>query len=241
MYRKHYSTLISALVFAAGLPAVAQLQPERTFIVIGPPGSGKTVQANALRKTYKIPAISMSDLLRQEINRKSPLGQSLAASLETGELLGDEPANDVMKARLLRPDAGRGFILDGYPSTDVQAKALDEWLSSHKLPKPIIMILDVPEGVSRERLTKRRHAGDKGDNIERRLRDYREVGRLVEQWYGPERIVRVDGTGMPADVASRIARGIDEAQTGKVLKSRPPKDSGLKQREPERSTPEQKP
>jgi adenylate kinase len=213
------------------MPAAAQLQPPRVIILIGQPGSGKTVQANYLRKQHKIPAISMAQVLRQEMNRKSRLGKALAASLESGELVADGPANEIMQARLLRPDAARGFILDGYPATEGQAKALDEFLSGHQLPKPTIVVLDVPEDVSRDRMRRRRRADDKPGNIERRLRDYREVGRVVEHWYGSERVVRIEGTGTPAEVALRISTGIEEVQARDRLKERPPEEETLKRRE----------
>ena len=212
--------LTLALALAAGLPAGAQLQASRTIIMIGPPGSGKTVQSEALRKKYKIPSISMTQLLRLELDRNSPMGQALAASFESGELLGDGFANDLIMTRLLQPDVGKGFILDGYPATEDQAKTLDQWLSEHKLPSPAVVILNVPEAVSRERLTRRKRANDKPDNIERRLRDYQEVGRLVEQWYGTGRIVRVDGTGTPAEVTLRITEGIDDLKPAKSFKVR---------------------
>ena len=220
---------------------LAQLQPARTIILIGPPGSGKTLQAEALRKEYKIPAVSMAQLLQQEVNRKSTIGKALAAPLASGELLSDGPANEVMKARLLRSDAGRGFILDGYPATEGQAKALDEWLSEHKLPKPTIVVLNVPEEVSRDRMVRRKRPDDQSENIQRRLRDYREVGRMVEQWYGSQRIVHVDGTGTPSDVTQRIAKGIEAVQAAPVLKSRPSEEGGLKRREPGAPATEQKP
>jgi len=239
MYGKSGLTFTLALAFGLGLPASAQLQAPRTIIMIGGPGSGKTVQADLLRKKYKIPAVSMSQLLQHEINRKSSTGEALAASLESGELLGDDSANELMKTRLLRPDAGNGFILDGYPASEGQAKVLDQWLSEHNLPKPIIITLDVPETVSRERLIRRRRAGDQPDNIDRRLRDYREIGRLVEKWYGIQRMVRVDGTGTPQDVALRISTGIDALPSTKGLKVRSSQDGGLKRREPEQPTPEQ--
>jgi adenylate kinase len=220
VYRNACGKFALAIAFVAGCAASAQLQPARTIILIGPPGSGKTVQSDALRKRYKIPAVSMAQLLHLEINRRSPMGKALAASIESGELLQDGPANDLIQARLLRQDAGRGFILDGYPTTEGQAKALDQWLSGHNLPKPVIVILNVPESIARDRLTRRRRAGDEPANIERRLRDYRDAGRLVEQWYGVERTVRVDGTGSPADVARRIVSGIDAVQSSKTLKVR---------------------
>jgi adenylate kinase len=182
----------------------------------------------------------MSQLLEQEVHRNSAMGQALAPSLSSGELLGDGPANDLMMARLLRPDAGRGFILDGYPATEGQAQVLDQWLADHNLPKPTIVILQVPEEVSRARMMRRRRADDKPDNIDRRLKEYREVGRLVEQRYGTARTVRVDGTGAPPQVALLIAKGIDDLPSTQGLKQRTPEGAGLKHREPEQPAPEQK-
>lgn len=214
------------------LPANAQLQKARTIILVGPPGSGKTVQAEALRKKYKIPAISMAQLVREEVNRHPSVSAGLAASVESGELLADGPANDLMKTRLLRQDAAKGFILDGYPTSEGQAEALDQWIVGNNLPKPIVVILDVPEKVSRDRLTRRKRAGDESTNIERRLADYREIGRQVEKWY-VNGIVRVDGTGAPSDVTQRIIQGIDALAASRSLKTRPAELEGLKQRPPQ--------
>ena len=219
-----------AVVFAIGPPVVAQMQRARTIILIGPPGSGKTVQADYLRKRYKIPALSMAELLQQEINQKTAMGTALAASLSSGELLADGAANDLILARLLRPEAGRGFILDGYPASEGQARALDQWLSDYNLPKPTVVVLQVTDDVARNRMNRRHRADDQPANIERRLRDYREVGRLVEQWYGPNRILRIDGNGASEEVALRIASGIDSMQSEHGLKRRAPDEGGLKRR-----------
>jgi adenylate kinase len=240
VYFRHGCRFAFALWFAAFAPAVAQLQTARIIILIGPPGSGKTVQANYLHKRYKIPAISMAQVLQQEVNRKSPHGKSLAASLESGELVTDGPANELMKARLLRSDAGRGFILDGYPATEGQAGALDEFLSEHNFPKPIIVVMDAPEHVLRDRMMRRQRADDNPGNIERRLRDYREIGRVVEKWYGPERVVRVDGAGTPQQVALRIATGIEAVESRQGLKVRSSEDGFLKRRQAPKSPPEEK-
>lgn len=219
-----------ALVAGIGVSANAQLQKARTIILVGPPGSGKTVQAEALRKRYKIPAISMTQLLREEVARHPEVSVGLAASVESGELLADGPANDLMTTRLLRHDVGKGFILDGYPSSEGQARVLDQWIADNQLPRPIVVILDVPETVSRDRLIRRKRPGDDPGNIDRRLSEYREIGRLVEKWYGSERIVRVDGIGSPSDVTLRITNGLDALPTSRSLKTRPAETEGLKQR-----------
>jgi len=225
--------LALVLFLGATIPLCAQLQKARTIILVGPPGSGKTVQAEALRKKYKVPAISMVQLLREEISQHPAVSVGLAASVESGELLADGPANDLLTTRLLRPDTGRGFILDGYPTSEGQGKVLDQWIRDNNLPHPVVIILDVPEGVSRQRLAHRKRPGDDPGNVERRLADYREVGRLVEKLYGSEHIVRVDGTGSQADVTLRIINGIETLPSSKSLKVRSIESEGLKQRPPQ--------
>ena len=158
VYSKRSSQFMLALAFAIALPLSAQPQPLRTILLIGPPGSGKTVQSEALEKAYKIPAISMAQLLRREVSRKSAMAKALAASVDS--ILSDDQANDLMKARILRPDTAHGFIIDGYPGTEGQARAFDQWLSELKLPKPIIVVLNVSEQVSRDRLTRRGRSAD---------------------------------------------------------------------------------
>jgi len=239
VYRAYCSSIGLALALAQLVNG--QLQPARTIILIGPPGSGKTIQADYLRKRYKIPAVSMAQLLQQEVNRNSGTGKALASALSSGELLGDGAANDLMMARLLEPDTGRGFILDGYPATEGQARALDQWLSDHGLPKPAVVVLRVPEEVARKRMIRRRRADDQPANIERRMTDYAEAGPLVERWYGPEHTVQVDGTGTTSEVAIRIVRGIESMHPGQELKRRAPGDGELKHREPESAAPERKP
>jgi len=233
MNRKGGFGVAVAGLILAGLPCTAQLQPARTIILIGPPGSGKTVQADYLRKRYKIPAISMAQLLEHEVNRKSAIGRSLAGSVASGELLSDDSANEIMHARLLQADAGKGFILDGYPVSPGQAKVLDAWLVENGLPKPAVIIIDVPDDVSRTRLLKRHRADDTPANIDRRLQEYKDIGRVVEGWYGSQRTARVDGTAMVPEVAKRVATAVESIHEQKQLKTRDSENEGLKRREPQ--------
>ena len=77
MYPIRTPIVVLAITFAVALRVPAQLQPGRTMILIGPPASGKTVQADLLRKQYKIPAISIAELIEHEVNRNSSMGRAL--------------------------------------------------------------------------------------------------------------------------------------------------------------------
>lgn len=179
-----------------------------------------------------MPAISMSGLLAKEIGRKTPLAKALASSVASGELVNDEAANELVRARILEPDAGLGFILDGYPVTPGQAKALDQFLSEHRFPKPFIIVLEAPDDVLLARMTKRRRADDAAGNIERRIREYRDAGSFTEKWYGSNRIIRVDGTASVEAVARSITRQIGEARSREGLLVRPAPQKELQQRDP---------
>lgn len=232
----HFHGLAMGLLTTT-IVAAAQLRPAQIIILIGPPGSGKSVQAKLLSDKYRVPAISMSSLLKQELGKRTPLARALASSLASGELVSDDAANDLMKARLLRPDTGRGFILDGYPVSDKQARALDQFLTEHNFRKPVVVVIEAPDSVLRERMRARRRADDTPDNIDRRIREYRELGVFTENWYGSDNTVRVDGTGTVQNVASAIAQQIDLVRSKKGLLVRTPQDDPVQQKGPQASPP----
>lgn len=95
--------------------------------MIGAPGAGKGTYAQALRDKYCIPHISTGDIFREEIARGSQLGLLVKSYVEKGMLVPDEVVVEVVKKRLQEADASKGFILDGYPRTLKQARALDEF------------------------------------------------------------------------------------------------------------------
>ena len=92
---------------------------------IGPPGSGKGTQAVRVAGQLSIPHISTGDLLRAAVKAESPLGRAVAATLATGALVSDQVMTDLVGDRLQAGDTARGFILDGFPRTGAQARALD--------------------------------------------------------------------------------------------------------------------
>ena len=221
-------TVILAL---AAMTGAAQLQT-RVFILIGPPGSGKSVQANLLSKTYKIPAISMATVLKESMVKNTNLTKGLQGQMASGELVGDDAANDAMKTRLLRKDTGKGFVLDGYPTSRKQAEALDAYLADQSFPKPIVVILEVPDDVQRQRMKARKRVDDTPENIDRRIREYRDLGAAAEKWYGTGNTVRVDGTGTIQNVALAINQQIDNVRAKKGFAVRPQGEGGLKKRDP---------
>jgi len=96
------------------------------IVLIGAPGAGKGVYAQYFRDKYCIPHISTGDIFREEIAKESELGKKIKHYVEQGLLVPDDIVVDVVKKRINQPDTVNGFILDGFPRTLEQAKALDE-------------------------------------------------------------------------------------------------------------------
>ncbi|MEX2264191.1 MAG: nucleoside monophosphate kinase, partial [Bryobacteraceae bacterium] len=102
-------------------------------LIVGAPGSGKTTQANKLKKKYRVPSISMADVLKKSAGwGTAGSRKQLKAQVESGELVSDEIANQMIRDRLFRGDASRGFILDGYPASSKQAEFLDALLKPRR-------------------------------------------------------------------------------------------------------------
>ncbi len=121
------------------------------LIMMGPPGGGKGTYSSRISDEYDIPHVATGDIFRNEVDEGSELGKKIEEYLEEGELVPDETVNDVVRKRLSEPDCEDGFILDGYPRTLNQAKALDEIADID-----LLINLDVSEEVIIERLSNRR-------------------------------------------------------------------------------------
>jgi adenylate kinase len=125
------------------------------IIFIGPPGSGKGTQAKRLASRFDIPHISTGDMLREAVADGSPLGQQAAPIMAAGGLVPDDLMIGIINERLEKPDARKGFILDGFPRTLVQAEKLDGTVGNGDDPLRVLQLL-VPDDAIVQRITMRR-------------------------------------------------------------------------------------
>lgn len=176
-------------VFAAAATARAQGPGKGLVIVlIGPPGSGRSTQSEFLRKRYKIPVVDIDKL-------QIPAGSSVDGAVDR---------------RLRELDAAKGFVLDGYPRTRAQADHLNRLVAEFNLGSPIIVQLDVPDDIVRERVRKQ-YEGRMGA-FEEQLRTYKEELLLMRELYPESDVWTINGTRSPKEVAETIESLVRERQ-----------------------------
>jgi len=126
------------------------------IVLLGAPGSGKGTQAKLLVEKYKLPQISTGDMLREAVAEATLLGRQAKVSMDAGQLVSDEIVLAIIQERVTRPDARKGFILDGFPRNLQQAEALDQLLTSLGRPLNLSLLVAVDVDALIQRLVGRR-------------------------------------------------------------------------------------
>lgn len=126
------------------------------IILIGPPGAGKGTQAKRMIDRLGVPQISTGDMFRAAVKEGTPMGKKAKEYMDKGALVPDDVVIGVVKERFEKPDAKKGFVLDGFPRTLEQAKALDGLLSDMGTKLDHVVVIEVPDDNLVGRLTGRR-------------------------------------------------------------------------------------
>jgi adenylate kinase len=180
------------------------------IVFFGPPGTGKGTQAARLAEITKRPHISTGAMLREAVDQDTPLGREAAPIMASGQLVSDDLMVRIIASRLAQPDAQAGVILDGFPRTVPQAEALDAMLTGLGKAIGVVLTLEVPEDVLRERILKRAEidgrADDTAEAFAERMRVYQDETEPVIGYYRKNgtRLELIDGVGTMDDVSRRV-------------------------------------
>jgi adenylate kinase len=217
-------------------------------IMLGPPGAGKGTQAAWLSRDFGIPKISTGDILREAVTQGTELGRLIQVTMETGQLVPDAAVVGIVRERLERPDTVKGFILDGFPRTVVQSRALDELMRGRGLLT--VLLVEVPFEELVRRLRTRLicstcgtgaepgqsesdrckkcggalvHRVDDGEDVvTRRLIVYKdETEQLGEYYKGSPTFFRINGFQSPPEVTAEIRAAIDTSRREAARLARP--------------------
>ncbi len=209
------------------------------LIMMGPPGAGKGTQAELVARAHGIPKISTGDMLREAVQAGTELGRRAKAIMDAGNLVSDDIVIGIVRDRLDRPDARRGFVLDGFPRTVAQARALDAMLAGRD---PLIVLnIVVPDAELVRRMLARRvcngcgatygaadggvaercrqcggvlaqRSDDNEEVVRERLRVYdRDTRPLIEYYQDRPTFRPIDGAQSPDAVARAVAAAVGSA------------------------------
>ncbi|MEG1559786.1 MAG: adenylate kinase [Clostridia bacterium] len=198
------------------------------LVFLGPPGAGKGTQAARICKDLEIPSISTGDMLREEIKANTELGREAKQLINVGKLVSDDVVIQMVAHRLKNPDCVKGFLLDGFPRTEIQAEALDQLA---RIDMAIYLYVDFERLV--KRISGRRVCGEcgatyhistyKGDSCDKcggtlvtraddneetvktRILTYSErIAEILNYYERRHKLVRVDGNGTAEATAKNI-------------------------------------
>jgi adenylate kinase len=175
--------------------------PRNILILFGPPGAGKGTQGPKVEDLLGIPQLSTGDMLRAAVSAGTEVGKKAEAVMKAGGLVSDDIVIGIIRDRIKEDDCKFGFILDGFPRTLPQARALDKMLAEEGAAVTKVIELEVPDSVLEERIT--------GRWI------HKSSGRSYHVKYAPPKSMKSDAKGKP------IPESMKDDETGEPLMQRP--------------------
>jgi adenylate kinase len=199
------------------LPEVYQLKIQHmtNIILFGPPGAGKGTQAEILKDTYNLVHISTGDVFRYNIKNETELGLSAKSYMDKGQLVPDEVTINMLKAEVEKNEGANGFIFDGFPRTEAQAKALGKLLNSKNTQVSGMVALEVDDEVLVKRLLERGKTSGRPDDadeaiIRNRIKVYYDETAILKNYYQQQdKYYGVDGVGSIEEITERLNNVID--------------------------------
>lgn len=185
------------------------------IVIFGAPGCGKGTQSERLISQYGLAHISTGEILRDQIARKTPLGQIAKVYINQGQLIPDQLCVKMLEEVLdTLPEAKKGVIFDGFPRTIPQAEALQEILEKRGAKVDTVLGLEVPEEELIERIIKRGketgRADDTLETVKKRLDVYHSSTQPLVDYYNEKGTYKaIPGTGTVDEVFGHISSHVD--------------------------------
>jgi len=185
------------------------------IVLFGPPGAGKGTQSDRLIEKYKLVHLSTGNLFRKNIAEKTQLGLLAQDYMNKGQLVPDEVTIKMLEEAFEESDKTHGFIFDGFPRTNAQAKALDELLYDKNTSINLMLSLHVEENELKDRLMKRAKMSQRPDDatpevIEKRILVYKKETLPVREFYQKQgKFVEINGMGTMDEISKRIVDVIE--------------------------------
>ncbi len=186
----------------------------KRVVFLGMPGAGKGTQAEKYSASEGIAHISTGAMLRAAVDSGSELGKKVAQIMQEGQLVPDELMVDIIEARTQEDDCQSGYILDGFPRTEQQARSLGEMLEKRSESLSSVVLFELSQDEVRRRLEKRRQeenrADDAADTQDERFRVYEaQTKPLIEYYENSGALVRVDASGTVEEVFSGLVKALE--------------------------------
>ena len=229
-YKIHYTGIDIADKFIVGygldynnlgrnLPEIYQIKETQhmtNLVLFGPPGAGKGTQANFLKEKYNLVHISTGDVFRYNIKNETALGVLAKSYIDKGALVPDQVTIDMLNAEVEKNADANGFIFDGFPRTNAQAKALDALIDEKDSQINAMIALEVEDEILVGRLLERGKTSGRADDadetvIRNRIKVYYDETAILKDYYTAQNKYHgVDGVGSIEAITERLSTVIDK-------------------------------